>query len=197
MDGEPGRGDRRAPAHGAYGPWKAGDMTNGRILPKETGRRIGGSGLTLRVGADLSPTWSMFEATVPPGFDVGAHYHYTAEELFYIIDGELDLLAFHPKDGPVGDWRAWESADGQRVLRGGPGCVLHVPAGCPHSFANPTTTPTKMIFMVTPVGHEHYLAELTELLSRPGPPDHDAIIELGLKHDIQQLTPHVRGTRPS
>ncbi|WP_232852260.1 hypothetical protein [Nocardia acididurans] len=42
--------------------------------------------------------------------------------------------------------------------------------------------------MVTPAGHERYLAELTELLtSGEGTPDN--VAELRIKHDIHQLTP--------
>ena len=50
-------------------------MTDGLILPPGAGQGISGAGMTLKVGAGQSPTWSIFEATVPPGFDVGAHLH--------------------------------------------------------------------------------------------------------------------------
>ena len=71
-------------------------MTDGLVLPPGEGRRIQGAGMTLKVGAGQSGAWSAFEAAVTPGFDVGAHLHREAEELFYILDGELDLLAFEP-----------------------------------------------------------------------------------------------------
>ena len=51
------------------------------------------------------------------GFDVGAHLHHSAEELFYILDGELDLLAFEPLAKTAGDWQSWQSAAGARVMR--------------------------------------------------------------------------------
>src|SRR5689334_24027797 len=44
------------------------------------------------------------------------------------------------------------------------------------------------IFLVTPAGHEQYLEGVAELLSRPGPPDQAAIIELRARYDIEQLT---------
>src|SRR5437762_14188940 len=95
-------------------------MTDGLILPPGAGKRIPGSGLTLKVGADRSRNWSMFEAEVQPGFDVGAHRHSEAEEVFYILDGELDLLAFQPGDAAGDDWRTWQSEAGATVVRGGP-----------------------------------------------------------------------------
>jgi uncharacterized RmlC-like cupin family protein len=164
-------------------------MTNGLLLPPGAGRRIQSAGMTLKVGAEDSRTWSMFEAEIPPGFDVGAHLHNAAEEVFYILDGELDLLAFEPRDRTSGDWRSWASETGVTVARGGPGSVMFVPAGCPHAFANPGPAPARMIFLVSPPGHEHYLQELAELIAASAPPDPAAILELRARHDIQQLTP--------
>ena len=168
-------------------------MTDGLVLRPGAGRTIAGAGLTLKVGAAESGAWSAFEATVMPGFDVGAHVHRHAEELFYVLDGELDLLAFEPRIRTGGDWRGWESASGAPVARGAPGCTMFVPAGCPHAFANPGTRPARMLFLVSPPGHEHYLDEIGEVLGQPGPPDPAAIAEVRARHDIEQLTPMVAG----
>ena len=94
-------------------------MTDGLVLPPGAGRAVPGAGMTLKVGAEQSTAWSVFEAEVTPGFDVGAHLHQSAEELFYILDGELDLLAFEPVARTAGDWQSWQSAAGARVMRGG------------------------------------------------------------------------------
>jgi oxalate decarboxylase/phosphoglucose isomerase-like protein (cupin superfamily) len=163
-------------------------MTDGLVLAAGAGRRIQGASMTLKVGAGQSAAWSAFEAEVGPGFDVGAHLHRQAEELFYILDGELDLLAFEPRVRTAGDWQRWESASGARVARGGPGSAMFVPAGCPHAFANPSSTPARMLFLVSPPGHEHYLDEIGELLRRGGAPDPAAIAEVRARHDIEQLT---------
>jgi mannose-6-phosphate isomerase-like protein (cupin superfamily) len=163
-------------------------MTDGLLLRPGGGTAIPGSGMTLKAGAGQSPTWSVFEAQVGPGFDVGAHRHRAAEEVFYVLDGELDLLAFEPRVRAGAGWRDWESADGGRVLRGGPGSFMYVPAGCPHAFANPGIVPARMLFLVTPPGHELYLTELAELLTSGGPPDQGAIAQLRARHDIEQLT---------
>ena len=120
-------------------------MTDGLVLPPGAGQAISGAGMILKVGDGQSPTWSVFEATVGPGFDVGAHLHRQAEELFYILEGELDLLAFEPAVRTEGNWTAWESRSGARMARGGPGSVMHVPAGCPHAFTNPGSVPARMV----------------------------------------------------
>ena len=168
-------------------------MTDGLVLAPGEGGLIAAAGMTLKVGADVSARWSVFEANVQPGFDVGAHLHGEVEELFYILDGELDLLAFEPRVRTSGDWQRWESASGAKVARGGPGSLMYVPAGCPHAFANPGSTPARMLFLVAPSGHEDYLREMGDLLAGGGPPDQAAIAELRRRHDIEQLTPLVPG----
>jgi hypothetical protein len=70
---------------------------------------------------------------------------------------------------------------------------MFVPAGCPHAFANPAATAARMLFLVSPPGHEHYLEEIGELIGRAGPPDPAAIADVRARHDIQQLTPMIAG----
>jgi oxalate decarboxylase/phosphoglucose isomerase-like protein (cupin superfamily) len=168
-------------------------MTDGLALPAGSGERI--QAMALKVGAAESTMFSAFEAEVAPGFDVGAHWHEQAEEMFYVLDGELDLLAFAPAEPAGADWRGWTSTMGQTVFRGGPGSFMFVPAGCPHAFFNPGDTPARMLFAVAPAGHEAYLRELAELLAAEGPPDVAAIEALRRRHDIHQLTP--LRTRPT
>lgn len=169
-------------------------MTDGLLLPPGGGRRL--QTMTLKAGAEQSKIWSTFEAEVPPGFDVGAHLHRQAEEIFYVLEGELDLLAFQPATAGE-DWRTWRSETGATVFRGGAGSFMFVPAGCPHAFFNPGSEPARMLFLVSPAGHELYLQELTDLLAASGPPDQAEIAELRTRHDIHQLTPltnHPPGT---
>jgi oxalate decarboxylase/phosphoglucose isomerase-like protein (cupin superfamily) len=170
-------------------------MTDGLLLPPGGGRRI--QAMTLKAGVEQSKIWSTFEAEIAPGFDVGAHLHQHAEEVFYVLEGELDLLAFHPSAQANGDWRSWTSKTGDTVLRGGPGSFMFVPAGCPHAFFNPGPEPARMLFLVSPAGHELYLQELADLLAAAGPPDQAEIVALRRRHDIHQVTPltnHPPGT---
>lgn len=171
-------------------------MTDGLILPPGAGRSIPGAGMTLKVGAERSSAWSVFEAEVQPGFDVGAHRHRHAEELFYILQGELELLAFQPRSTTAADWRTWESDSGAKVVRGGPGSVMFVPPGCPHAFYNPGPAPVRMLFLLSPPGHERYFEEMGELLAGSEPPDQAAIAALRARHDTHQLTPLVPDRLP-
>ena len=169
-------------------------MADGLVLPPGAGQVLGGAGMTVKVGSENSSRWSVFEAVVPPGFDVGAHRHAATEEVFYILEGQLDLLAFEPR-ALTGDWTAWESASGAPVARGGPGSLMFVPAGCPHAFTNPGPVPVRMLFLATPAGHDLYQQEMAELLGRGGPPDQAAIIDLRTRYDIEQLTPMILDRR--
>ena len=54
-------------------------MTDGLILLPR-GHRIEGAGMTLKVGADRSRSWSMFEAEVQPGSTSAHTEHCEAEE---------------------------------------------------------------------------------------------------------------------
>jgi len=166
-------------------------MTDGFVLSPGGGDRLGagGLGVTLKAGARHGASLSVFETVIGPGFDVGAHLHHHAEEFFYVLEGEVDFLAFEPRVRTEGDWQQWESPDGRKVVRGGPGSFMFVPPGCPHAFANPGPGMARLLFQVAPAGHEIYLQELADLVTRGRPFGPDAIAELRRRHDIQQLTP--------
>lgn len=167
-------------------------MTTGKMLAPGEGRLIEGGGLhaTLKVAGGKEGLTSTFEVVVPPGYDVGAHVHTTGEELFYVVEGELDLLAMEPIERTGDDWHEWVSAKGQSYLHGGRGSMLFIPAGVPHAFANRTNRPAIMLFQSAPAGHEDYFEELAAFLrDSNGVPDQPALAELRRRHDIEQLTP--------
>jgi oxalate decarboxylase/phosphoglucose isomerase-like protein (cupin superfamily) len=165
----------------------------GIMLAPLQGQRIQGGGVdaTVKVAMAAPAFASSFEVKVPPGYDVGAHVHSEGEEIFYVVRGHLDVLAFEPMDRSVKDWHEWRSADGTTYLRGGPGSFLYVPPNCPHAFSNPTSEETLMFFQSSvPGGHEHYFEELAELLVRSqGRPRPEEIVELRGRYGIEQLTP--------
>jgi oxalate decarboxylase/phosphoglucose isomerase-like protein (cupin superfamily) len=171
-------------------------MADGFVMGPGEGERVSAA-MTLKVGDKDAAAWSMFEVVdIAPGFDVGAHLHRNAEEMFYVLEGQLDLLAFEPRTRTPNGWQSWESRTGATVARGGPGSMMYVPRRCPHAFANPGPGPTRMIFLVSPSGHEHYQKELAELVAGTSGPLDEAIGELRARHDIEQLTPQIIPARP-
>lgn len=168
-------------------------MSEELMLAPGAGRRIVGGGLdaTVKMTTDYPALTSSFEIVLPGGYDVGAHVHAHGEEVFYVVEGELDILAFEPLDRTLPDWHQWESSSGQRFLHGGPGSFMFVPENTPHAFGNQTDKPVKIFFQSSvPGGHENYFDELVLLLKRSdGKPDPKDVAELRSRYDIEQLTP--------
>jgi mannose-6-phosphate isomerase-like protein (cupin superfamily) len=124
------------------------------------------------------------------GFDVGAHVHDVGEEIFYIVEGELDLFVFEPIDRTVPDWHDWESPSGERPRRVDPGAFMFVPPGTPHAFSNLTDRPAKVLFQSSvPGGHENYFDELMAILEAGrGTPDLTRLAALRTRYHIEELT---------
>ncbi|MEU3191023.1 cupin domain-containing protein [Streptomyces sp. NPDC006992] len=181
------------------GPERRPLPRSGLVLPPGRGRtlRTAAQQVTFKVTGQHSRAASSFEVVVPPGFDVGAHVHTRSEELFYVLEGELELLAFEPRARTRDGWREWESAAGDRPVRATGGTTVLVPPGCPHAFANPTGSPARMFFQsAPPPDHERYFDELLDILAADGPPDEAAVAELRARYDIEQLTPLRHGPPP-
>jgi mannose-6-phosphate isomerase-like protein (cupin superfamily) len=121
------------------------------------------------VTAEHSKQCSLFEFTVAPGFNTGAHYHTKIEEIFYVLEGELDLRC------------------GERTVRGGPGTCVFVPPGAAHAFGNSGSASGRMLLITAPPGHEKYFDELRDLIAKGGKPDPEALAKLRAKYDTVQL----------
>lgn len=165
---------------------------NGLIVPSGEGRLLTTKAqeVTFKVTGKDGSFVSCFEVVVPPGFDVGAHVHDRLQEFFYILEGELDLMAFEPIRRTGDAWHDWESPDGDRVVRAGAGSCMFVPPGCPHAFTNATDRPARMLFQSYPSpDHEHYFEELCDIFSGGGPVDSSAVEKLRDRYAVNQITP--------
>jgi len=165
---------------------------NGLIVPPGLGRKLitKAQEVTFKVTGASGSHVSTFEVVVPPGFDVGAHTHSRAEEFFYILEGELDLLAFEPVERTGDRWQDWGSPEGARAVRAGAGSCMFVPPGCPHAFTNPTGEPARMLFQSSPApDHERYFEEIVEIFSAGSQVDPQAVRRLRERYDVNQITP--------
>jgi mannose-6-phosphate isomerase-like protein (cupin superfamily) len=165
---------------------------DGLIVPPGQGRKLitKAQEVTFKVTGAHGSSASIFEVVVPPGFDVGAHVHNRAEEFFYVLDGELDVMAFEPVERTEESWRDWKSPGGDRVVRAGPGSCMFVPPGCPHAFTNPTDEPARMLFQSAPSpDHEHYFEEIVEIFSAGRTVDSSAVQQMRDRYDVHQITP--------
>jgi quercetin dioxygenase-like cupin family protein len=165
---------------------------DGLIVPPGQGRTLitKAQQVTFKVTQADGASASLFEVLVPPGFDVGAHTHSRSEELFYILDGQLDVLAFEPVERTAESWHGWKSPDGGRRIRAGAGSCMFVPPGCPHAFMNATDEPVRMLFQSAPSpDHERYFEELCEIFSSGQLVDSHAVQKLRDHYDVNQITP--------
>ena len=165
---------------------------DGLIVPPGQGRKLTTKAqeVTFKVTGAHGSFASCFEVVVPPGFDVGAHTHDRSKEFFYILEGELDVLAFEPIKRTEERWQDWESSDGDRVVRAGAGSCMFVPTGCPHAFTNPTDEPARMLFKCyPPPDHERYFDELCDIFSDGRAVDSHAVQQLRDRYDVNQITP--------
>jgi mannose-6-phosphate isomerase-like protein (cupin superfamily) len=164
----------------------------GIVLPAGAGRRLltRAQEVTFKATGPQGSAVSVFEVVVPPGFDVGAHVHNNSQEFFYILEGELDLLAFEPVDRVGDDWSGWESRAGDRVVRAGEGSCMFVPEGTPHAFRNVTDKLARMLFHSYPSpDHEQYFEEIAQIWSTGASVDPDAVTEMRSRYDVDQITP--------
>ena len=112
---------------------------------------------------------SMFDCTLPPRSSTGLHVHRVIEETFYVLEGEC----------------VWQV--GNELVRAKPGTFVHIPPGVPHSIANTSDKPARVLQTISPSGHEQFFEELEKLVAR-GNPDPDAVAELRNRYDTEQLS---------
>jgi quercetin dioxygenase-like cupin family protein len=163
----------------------------GLILPPGGGRKLvtKAQEVTFKATKADGSSISIFEVVVPPGFDVGAHVHGDSQEFFYVLDGELELLAFEPVQRTGDSWHEWESAEGDRVVRATEGASMFVPPGVPHAFRNASNKPARMLFQCYPSPiHELYFDEMAEIWAAGGV-DPEAVEQMRQRYDVSQLTP--------
>lgn len=164
----------------------------GLVVPPGQGRKLitKAQEVTFKATEAQGSSISIFEVVVPPGFDVGAHVHNDSQEFFYVLEGELQLLAFEPAKRTEESWHDWESPDGDRAVRATEGACMFVPSGIPHAFRNATDKPARMLFQSYPSpDHERYFEEIAEIWAAGTSVDADAVEQMRQRYDVSQLTP--------
>ena len=112
----------------------------------------------------------IFEERCDPGAGPPLHIHHDADETFEIIEGKF---RFRWKDQEV---------------EAGPGSVVFIPRGTPHTFRHIGDQPGWFRCMMTPGGFEGFFAEVGAAgLSAPG--DFEAISEIGQRYHIEFTGP--------
>jgi DNA-binding transcriptional LysR family regulator/mannose-6-phosphate isomerase-like protein (cupin superfamily) len=86
--------------------------------------------------ASTHGTLGLTEASIPPGAGPGPNAHVDADETFYVLSGDIEML------------------DGDARFRAGPWDTVHVPRGVRHGFKNVGLHPARLLILFTPGGVE-------------------------------------------
>jgi mannose-6-phosphate isomerase-like protein (cupin superfamily) len=110
------------------------------------------------------------DLSVPPGHGVPPHMHHLEDEMFYVLDGAVDV---------AGD----DLTEPVRLERG---ALFYGPRGRMHGFHNPTDQPSHLLVLMTPGGNMQRmfgaLAALTA--SSQGAPKLEEVRTLCAQYDI-------------
>ena len=108
------------------------------------------------------------DARMPPRTPgPGRHSHSREDEAIYVTSGVLTV--------EVGDQR-------HQV---GPGSLIWLPRGIPHTFANLSDEPVWAVGVITPSGLEKMFAEIAaHVAALTGPPDPQAITAINTKYGV-------------
>lgn len=110
------------------------------------------------------------EVVVPPGEGIPPHTHHVEDEIFYVIEGAVEILG-DDMPGPV------------NIPQGG---LFYGPRGRLHGFRNPTDAPIRLLVLMTPGGNmQRMFGALAELTARsPGLPAPEEVGALCSQYDI-------------
>jgi mannose-6-phosphate isomerase-like protein (cupin superfamily) len=110
----------------------------------------------------------MFGET-PPGGGAPLHVHSREDEWFLVVEGRISFFA----DG------RWTEVE--------PGGAVYLPRGCPHTYRNSGTIPSKHWVHTAPAGFEKFFARCADEFAKPGEPDMSRIVEVFHEHGIELL----------
>jgi len=142
------------------------------ILHPDEGERInafGSEAIFKLTGENTGGNFTLCLGVVPPGGGPPPHVHSVDEEIFIIIEGQYNFL--------IGE--TWHEV--------GPGAVVYLPRGNPHTFKNVSDKPSRHWAMLNPSGFETFYARCAEVFSRPGAPDFARIGAISREHGYEIL----------
>ena len=123
------------------------------------------------VGKETHGHFGLFEYEMEPGTaGPKPHIHLEMEEIFYVAEGEIELLVNDEK------------------ITGRVGTLALVPRGSVHAFSNPDKERSTLLIMFSPAdSREQYFEGLAELIKGGRKPDPKALLELMRRHDQEPV----------
>jgi quercetin dioxygenase-like cupin family protein len=140
----------------------------GSIILPDQGREL--PGIVFKVpAAQAAGSFSIVEHPYEPGVLIPPHVHYAADQVTYVIDGEVGIR--------VGD-DTFNAPAGTYVVK---------PRGIPHTHWNAKADPARVMEITTPGEFEAFFDDLGGLLAKGRPPLAAALNEIGERHATRFL----------
>ena len=137
-----GRRNRRLPGYSC--PKMDGPQRQPVFVPPGAGRSL--SGLICRVtSASTGGEYCTFELLAQPGEGVPLHVHAREDEIYYILDGELEIEC------------------GGKLFSARAGAMAVLPRRIPHAFRNAAKFPARALTVFVPGGFDEFVEELDRM----------------------------------
>lgn len=139
------------------------------VIPAGEGRALHAFGDELIFhldGQNTNGNLCLWTDITPPGGGPPPHYHLHEDEWFVVQEGRVSFLL-------DGAWR--EMA---------PGSVVYLPRLLVHAFRNVGDEPCRNLVATSPAGMENFFARCAEEFQKPGGPDMEQIVQIGVEHGI-------------
>jgi len=131
---------------------------------------LAGNEVTFKIqGRQTSGAFSSVIYVMRPGMFVPPHLHEEADEVGYVLEGEL---------GAMVAGREFQAAPGAFVVR---------PRGIPHALWNVTDRAVSLLDLYAPAGMEAFFDEMSKLLSASEPPSPQQMFDAGRRFDTIYL----------
>ena len=152
------------------------------VLRAEDGEAIWAVGALMVLKRDGSATggaYTLVDHTAPAGYETPYHVHHNEDELFYVLEGELECLY---------------GEGGKNRVRASPHDTVVLPRDVPHGFRVLGEQPCRMVVQVTPGGLEELFRNVGEPAPRletppPSEPEPAALAEAAAEYDLDILGP--------
>lgn len=132
---------------------------------------IGEQGRFLLRAEDTGGLFSFFEVTTSPGGGPPLHLHTDHDEALLVVEGCYSVRM------------------GDTTVEAKPGTVVFSPRNTPHRFRNTLSTPSRLLVVATPGGHETFFEDLERALAAGGPPDPAVMASIAVRHNVVGLEP--------
>jgi len=147
---------------------------NVAVMTPEAGRSFTAFGSTAQFKLEGTHTAGRLcrgLAVTPPGGGPPPHVHHTDDELFIVVEGQLEVWS-------DGEW-----------IPARAGSVVYLPRGSRHTFRNAGATPSRHWVLTKPSGFEEFYRGAADIFAAGGPPDRQKLVALAAKHGYEFLPP--------